>query len=463
MRWPIVIAALLSSVALPQTGLAASCPGDCGRNGEVTVDELIIGVNIALGSARLDQCSAMDSGADGEVTINELVSAVNAALNGCPFIGRFVSEVTLDGGNTGSLDMSVEPNGQASGTLVISDQASALRFASDAAARSRIAVSGGAAAVATVSLAGSVNLATGEFSISGSYVDTLGHTVPINVGGVLPAQLSGSGTVTFQIGTSSFNSSITNANAPAPTPTSTPPSGTLHMVTVGQPNLPFDPEVLEIDVGDTVVWTWVGGPHSVQSAPPGLPGTPNCTADGRFDSGAKSAGTFSFTFTSAGEYEYHCGVPGHCENFESGIIDVRGTPSPTPTRTPTATNTVTIPTATPTPATIAGVSTAMLGIFRGHATASFNGAQFPAAIQITADTAVTVTELPTEVGNVLGGGSFTMTADTPTHLSYQSPTAFPQITLTLDLAGPGHVTGVYSAGSPGMGTSTITLDLTKAQ
>lgn len=463
MRSLIAFVALLSSAVLRQPGLAASCPGDCGRNGEVTVDELILGVNIALGSALVDQCTAMDSGGDGEVTINELVSAVNAALNGCPFIGRFVSQVALDGGNTGSLDMSVASDGQASGMLVISDQASALRLASVDSARDSFGASGGTAAIATVSLAGSVNLAIGAFSITGSYIDTQGHTIPINVSGVLPAQLSGSGTVTFQVGPNSFNSSITNASAPVPTPTSTPSLGTQHTVTVGQPNLPFDPEFLEIDVGDTVVWTWVGGPHSVQSAPPGLPGIPNCTADGRFDSGVKSSGTFSFTFTSAGQYEYHCGVPGHCENFESAIIAVRGTPTPTPTRTPTATNTVAIPTATPTPATIAGVSTAMLGIFRGDATASFNGAHFPAAIQIQADTVVTVTELPTEVGNVLGGGSFTMTADTPTRLSYQSPTAFPQITLTLELVGPGHVTGTYSVGSPGMGTSTITLDLTKAQ
>lgn len=460
MKRSIAIAALLLSGALQHPGFAASCPGDCGRNGEVTVDELILGVNIALGSALLDQCNAMDSGGDGEVTINELVSAVNAALNGCPFIGRFVSQVALDDGNTGSLDMSVGSDGQASGTLVISDQSGALQLASVDSARSSAA---GGAAVAGVSLTGSVNLATGAFSITGSYVDTQGHTIPITVSGVLPVQLSGSGTATFQIGASSFNSSITNASAPPPTPTSTPSSGTLHMVTVGQPNLPFDPEVLDIDVGDTVVWTWVGGPHSVQSAPPGAPGIPNCTADGRFDSGVKSAGTFSFTFTAAGEYEYHCGIPGHCENFESAIIAVRRTPTPTPTRTPTATNTVAIPTPTPTPATIAGVSTAMLGMFKGQATASFNGAQFPAAIQIQADIVVTVTELPTEVGNVLGGGSFTMTADTPTRLSYQSPTAFPRITLTLELVGPGHVTGIYSVGSPGMGTSTITLDLTKAQ
>jgi hypothetical protein len=49
----------------------------------VTVDELIKGVNIALGSRPLDDCPSFDSSGDGELTIDELVKAVNAALNGC--------------------------------------------------------------------------------------------------------------------------------------------------------------------------------------------------------------------------------------------------------------------------------------------------------------------------------------------------------------------------------------------
>jgi len=58
--------------------------GDCDGNAEVTVDELITGVNIALGSAVVDGCLSMDSSADGEVRVDELVSAVNNALLGCP-------------------------------------------------------------------------------------------------------------------------------------------------------------------------------------------------------------------------------------------------------------------------------------------------------------------------------------------------------------------------------------------
>jgi hypothetical protein len=62
----------------------APCPGDCEDSGQVAIDELIRGVNIALGSLELSACAAMDSDADGAVTIAELIAAVNAALSGCP-------------------------------------------------------------------------------------------------------------------------------------------------------------------------------------------------------------------------------------------------------------------------------------------------------------------------------------------------------------------------------------------
>jgi hypothetical protein len=50
----------------------------------VTVDELIKGVNIALGVAAVEDCSAFDTSDDGSVTIDELIAAVNNALTGCP-------------------------------------------------------------------------------------------------------------------------------------------------------------------------------------------------------------------------------------------------------------------------------------------------------------------------------------------------------------------------------------------
>lgn len=62
---------------------APACPGDCSVNGEVTVDELIKGVNIVLGTAPLDECPSFDRNGSGEVTVDELIQAVNNALTGC--------------------------------------------------------------------------------------------------------------------------------------------------------------------------------------------------------------------------------------------------------------------------------------------------------------------------------------------------------------------------------------------
>jgi hypothetical protein len=48
----------------------------------VTIDEILVMVNIALGNSDL-QCPAADCNGDGEVTIDEIIKAVNNAFNGC--------------------------------------------------------------------------------------------------------------------------------------------------------------------------------------------------------------------------------------------------------------------------------------------------------------------------------------------------------------------------------------------
>jgi len=59
------------------------CLGDCNGDGQVTVNELITMVNIALGSASVSTCLAGDANGDGEITVNEIVAGVNHALSGC--------------------------------------------------------------------------------------------------------------------------------------------------------------------------------------------------------------------------------------------------------------------------------------------------------------------------------------------------------------------------------------------
>lgn len=69
--------------AATPTGQGAPCIGDCDGDGEVAINELVTGVNIALGSQALDACPSVDPSRNGEVEINELIAAVSAALGGC--------------------------------------------------------------------------------------------------------------------------------------------------------------------------------------------------------------------------------------------------------------------------------------------------------------------------------------------------------------------------------------------
>jgi hypothetical protein len=55
------IAAVLSATqCAPATAATARCVGDCDGSGDVTVNEIIIMVNIALGNVGIDTCTAGD-------------------------------------------------------------------------------------------------------------------------------------------------------------------------------------------------------------------------------------------------------------------------------------------------------------------------------------------------------------------------------------------------------------------
>jgi YVTN family beta-propeller protein len=56
------------------------CVGDCNADGEVTVDEIMIGVNIVLGSRMMAICPSFEQNDDGRITIDELVQGVSAIL-----------------------------------------------------------------------------------------------------------------------------------------------------------------------------------------------------------------------------------------------------------------------------------------------------------------------------------------------------------------------------------------------
>ena len=63
--------------------LTPACAGDCRGDAAVTIDELLIMVNVALGIADPATCVAGDSWSDDTITIDEILTAVSNALNGC--------------------------------------------------------------------------------------------------------------------------------------------------------------------------------------------------------------------------------------------------------------------------------------------------------------------------------------------------------------------------------------------
>jgi len=79
LRFPLT-ALVLAALAGPA---GAQCVGDCNGDNSVAINELIVGVNIALGSSAVSACPSFDTNGDGSVAINELILAVNNALGSC--------------------------------------------------------------------------------------------------------------------------------------------------------------------------------------------------------------------------------------------------------------------------------------------------------------------------------------------------------------------------------------------
>lgn len=78
-----VATATASSAAPTATATPPTCIGDCDASGTVTINEIILGVNIAIGAQPITACPAFDPSGSGGVEINELIAAVNNALSGC--------------------------------------------------------------------------------------------------------------------------------------------------------------------------------------------------------------------------------------------------------------------------------------------------------------------------------------------------------------------------------------------
>jgi plastocyanin len=78
-------------------------------------------------------------------------------------------------------------------------------------------------------------------------------------------------------------------------------------------NFAFSPPSVNINVNDSVKWTWAGSPHSTSSD------------TGLWESGVRGTGAiFTHTFTSAGSFPFHCSV----HPFMTGTITVQSADVP---------------------------------------------------------------------------------------------------------------------------------------
>lgn len=88
---------------------------------------------------------------------------------------------------------------------------------------------------------------------------------------------------------------------------------TTHSVEVGGSTLGptppyYSPDLLTIQVGDSVRWTNVSGTHNVDGSEFFFPGNPEPFSSGETDNGDW---TYTFGFTIPGTYNYHCDGDGH--------------------------------------------------------------------------------------------------------------------------------------------------------
>jgi hypothetical protein len=79
----VASAAETDATVLAAPAAAQTCDGDCNDDHSVAIDEIILGVRMALGDAPIGDCRAMDGDGNGAVTVNELIAAVTRALQGC--------------------------------------------------------------------------------------------------------------------------------------------------------------------------------------------------------------------------------------------------------------------------------------------------------------------------------------------------------------------------------------------
>lgn len=112
---------------------AFACVGDCNRDCQVDVSEIIVGIGIALGEAGIDACASFDADGSDAVEVHEIVGAVQVALDGCARELSFAEPTPYEVGNAprslvlhdfdgdGFLDVATGNHGSDDVSLLIND------------------------------------------------------------------------------------------------------------------------------------------------------------------------------------------------------------------------------------------------------------------------------------------------------------------------------------------------------
>lgn len=82
--WPKVAVTVSDADVFVSVPILPFCVGDCNRDLAVSLDELILGVNMALRGRVLFSCRGFDPNTDAVITVDELIEGVDSTLHGCP-------------------------------------------------------------------------------------------------------------------------------------------------------------------------------------------------------------------------------------------------------------------------------------------------------------------------------------------------------------------------------------------
>jgi hypothetical protein len=81
---PTVTATEIPTSSPTASATANPCPSDCNGSGSVTIEDITVLVDTALGNAGDTVCGDADRNRDGAIRVDEILAAINLAIIGCP-------------------------------------------------------------------------------------------------------------------------------------------------------------------------------------------------------------------------------------------------------------------------------------------------------------------------------------------------------------------------------------------